>query len=183
MLLAICKSLGRATPQVHFLGGSIALIEKHGFMYLNAFAMGKLFFPSHNYKFERKVELRTFFWVCVIWETHFTGIISSWTFFFFFLSFCLLFFSRAAPSAYGGSQATDLIGAVAAGLHQSHSNEASKPHLWPTPELLTATPDPLTHWARPGIKPTTSWFLVRFVNHWGTTGTPSWTFLSHTVVV
>ena len=30
----------------------------------------------------------------------------------------------------------------------------------------------LTHWARPGIEPTTSWFLVRFVNHWVTTGTP-----------
>ena len=25
---------------------------------------------------------------------------------------------------------------------------------------------------RPGIKPTTSWFLVGFVNHWATTGTP-----------
>ena len=24
----------------------------------------------------------------------------------------------------------------------------------------------LTHWARPGIEPTTSWFLVGFVNHW-----------------
>ena len=28
-----------------------------------------------------------------------------------------------------------------------------------------------THWARPGIKPATSWFLVRFANHWATTGT------------
>ena len=31
----------------------------------------------------------------------------------------------------------------------------------------------LTHWARPGIKPLTSWFLVGFVNHWATIGTPS----------
>jgi len=30
----------------------------------------------------------------------------------------------------------------------------------------------LTHWARPGIEPSTSWFLVGFVNHWATTGTP-----------
>ena len=31
----------------------------------------------------------------------------------------------------------------------------------------------LTYWARPGIKPATSWFLVGFVNHWATTGTPT----------
>ena len=30
----------------------------------------------------------------------------------------------------------------------------------------------LTHWARPGTKPATSWFLVGFVNHCTTTGTP-----------
>ena len=35
--------------------------------------------------------------------------------------FCRFAFSRAAPMAYGGSQARDLILAVAAGLHQSHS--------------------------------------------------------------
>ena len=34
----------------------------------------------------------------------------------------------------------------------------------------------LTHWARPGIEPKTSWFLVEFVNHWATTGTPSMNF-------
>jgi len=44
--------------------------------------------------------------------------------------FCVLWgffaFSRAAPVAYGGSQARGLIGAVAAGLRQSHSNLGSK---------------------------------------------------------
>ena len=30
----------------------------------------------------------------------------------------------------------------------------------------------LTHWARPGIVPASSWMLVGFVNHWATTGTP-----------
>ena len=45
--------------------------------------------------------------------------------FFFFLTviylfiFCLFAISRAAPAAYGGSQARGLIGAVAAGLHHS----------------------------------------------------------------
>ena len=41
-------------------------------------------------------------------------------FFFFFLFVCLFF--RAAPAAYGGSQARGQIGVIAAGLHHSHSN-------------------------------------------------------------
>ena len=55
-------------------------------------------------------------------------------------TFCLF---RAAPMAYGGFQARGLIGAVAvaAGLRHSHSNARSKPHLWPTPQLM-AMPDP-----------------------------------------
>ena len=80
---------------------------------------------------------------------------------FFLFFFCLSAFSRSTPTAYGGSQARGLIGDVAAGLRQSHSNAGS-----------------LTHWARPGIKPETSWFLVGFVNHWATTGTPTSFFSS-----
>ena len=48
---------------------------------------------------------------------------------------------RAAPMAYGGSQARGLIGAVAAGLRQSHSNARSEPCLRTTPQLA-ATLDP-----------------------------------------
>ena len=55
----------------------------------------------------------------------------------FFLGGCF----RAVLSAYGGSQARGLIGATAAGLHHSHGNMESEPHLRPTPQL-TATPDP-----------------------------------------
>ena len=58
--------------------------------------------------------------------------------------FCVcvfLAFSRAAPVAYGGSQVRGLIGAIAAGPCQSHSNTRSELHLRPTPQL-TATPDP-----------------------------------------
>ena len=76
----------------------------------------------------------------------------SWLYWFFLL-FCFVF--RAAPTAYGSSQAKDQIGAIAAGLFHSHSNVR-----------------PLTHWARPGIEPTYSWILVRFVNCWATEGTP-----------
>ena len=70
-------------------------------------------------------------------ERHFR-VISS-LFFFFFLF-------RAAPLAYGGSRARGWIGVMAAGLYHSHSNRS------------------LTHWARPGIEPETSWFPVRFVS-------------------
>ena len=54
----------------------------------------------------------------------------------FFVSiylFVLIF--RASPTAYGGSQASGQIRAVAADLGHSHSNAGSKPQ-------LTATPDP-----------------------------------------
>ena len=50
-------------------------------------------------------------------------------------------FFRAIPGAHVGSQARGRIGAVATGLHQSHSNAGSKPSLQPIPQL-TATPDP-----------------------------------------
>ena len=56
-------------------------------------------------------------------------------FFFFFV------FSRAAPEAYGGSQARGLIRAAATSLCQSHRNSGSELCLWPTPQL-TAMPDP-----------------------------------------
>ena len=70
---------------------------------------------------------------------------SHWRVLFHFYLFIYLFglfaFSRADPMAYGGSQARGLIGAVATGLRQSHSNAGSKPHLQPIPQL-TATLDP-----------------------------------------
>ena len=58
-----------------------------------------------------------------------------------FLSFLFLFgLFRAAPAACGHSQAWGQIGAAAAGLHHSHSNARSEPHLRPSPQLM-ATPD------------------------------------------
>ena len=56
--------------------------------------------------------------------------------------------------------------------HHSHSNAVgSEPGLWPTPQPM-ATPDPLTHWTRPGIEPTSTWILVRFI-----TTEPRWKLL------
>ena len=59
--------------------------------------------------------------------------------FLFFLFSIFLF--RASLEAHGGSQARDQVEATAAGLHHSHSNAGSEPHLQTTPQL-TATPDP-----------------------------------------
>ena len=53
--------------------------------------------------------------------------------FYFFYFYFLLF--RAVPVAYGSSQGRGQIGAIAAGLHHSHSNVGSEPHLQPTPQL------------------------------------------------
>ena len=61
-----------------------------------------------------------------------------------FLFFCLF---RVTPTAYGGSQANGRIWAIAVALRHNHSNTRS-----------------LTHWVRPGIKPASSWILVRFVS-------------------
>ena len=51
---------------------------------------------------------------------------------FFCLLLLLLFlsfvFSKATPTAYGGSQARGRIGAIATGLHHSHSNARSLTH-------------------------------------------------------
>ena len=62
-------------------------------------------------------------------------------YFYLFIYFCLFAFLRAAPAAYGGSQARGRIVAVAASLRYSNSNVGSEPHLRPTPQLI-AMPDP-----------------------------------------
>ena len=95
-------------------------------------------------------------------------------FFFFFglLSFFVVVvvaISWAAPAAYGGSQARGWIGAEATGLCQSHSN--ADPYT-----TAHGNARSLTHWARAGTEPATSWFLVGFVNHFATTGTPQTSF-------
>jgi len=53
--------------------------------------------------------------------------------FFFLLLFAI---SWAAPAVYGGSQARGPIGAIAAGLHQSHSNMGLEPRLRTTAQLM-----------------------------------------------
>ena len=48
---------------------------------------------------------------------------------FIFIFIFLSVFFRAAPAAYGGSQAGGRVGAVAAGLRHSHSHTNSEPCL------------------------------------------------------
>ena len=88
-------------------------------------------------------------------------------FLFYFLNYLLHYLFifllfRAAPAAYGGSQPRCHVWATTAGLHHSHSNAGSELHLWPTAAHGNA--GSLTQWARPGIEPLASWFLVVFVS-------------------
>ena len=55
----------------------------------------------------------------------------------------IIFLFRAAPVAYGSSQARGQIRAAAAGLQYSHSNGGSETSLQPTLQF-TATLDPCT---------------------------------------
>ena len=77
---------------------------------------------------------------------------------------------RASPTAYGSSLARGRIGAVVTSLRHSHSH---KQRQMPAESVnytqLRAMLDPLTHWARPGIKLASSWMLVEFV-----TTEPQW---------
>ena len=61
----------------------------------------------------------------------FIFILFYYLFIYLFIFFGLFAFSRAAPEAYGGSQARSRIGAVAAGLCYSHSNMESELRLQP----------------------------------------------------
>ena len=79
-----------------------------------------------------------------------------------FLFVCFFLF-RTAPGAYGCSQARGQIRVAPAGLHHNHSNMGSKPYLWPMLQFA-AMWGSLTYWARPGIKPASSWTLRRVLN-------------------
>ena len=82
-------------------------------------------------------------------------------FFFFFISFLLF---RAAPIAYGGSQARGLIRAVAAGLHHSQPLQRQIQATSATYTTAHINAGSLTHWGRPGMEPATSWFLVGLIS-------------------
>ena len=88
--------------------------------FLGFFFYYSWFTVSYQYQYIAKWPGHTYIFI----HTH------THTFFFFFGLFA---FCRAAPMAYGSSQARGLIGAVATGLRQSHSNVRSELHLQPSP--------------------------------------------------
>ena len=96
-----------------------------------------------------------------------------WFFFVCLFVFCFLFLFTATTMVYGSSQKRGQIGAAAASLHHSHSNNRSEPYLWPT--TTCSNTGSLTHWVRPGIQPTSSWrphwVLINPLSHSGN----SWT--------
>ena len=81
-----------------------------------------------------------------------------YTFFFFF---CLF---RTVPATYRGSQARGLIGAVATSLHHSQPQQRQIQATSTTYTTAHRNTRSLTHQARSGIKPASSWILDRFIS-------------------
>ena len=106
--------------------------------------------PKKQKRKRKKYTLRTLSYMMVLKGLSFLSCLLSCL-----LSFFSFFFFRAAPMACGSSQSGGQSRAAAAGLYHSHGNTGS-----------------LTYWARPGIKPKSSWILAGFLNHWATTRTP-----------
>ena len=70
-------------------------------------------------------------WLFIILFYLFYFILFYFILFYFILFYFILLF-RDTPMEYGGSQARDQVSAIATGLHHSHSNKGSEPHLRPT---------------------------------------------------
>ena len=87
----------------------------------------------------------------------------------------ILFFDfllfRAKPVAYGGSQPRGWIGA-ASGWPTPQPQQCKIPAMSVAYTTAHGNTGFSTRWVRPGIEPASSWFLVGFVNHCTTTGTP-----------
>ena len=82
---------------------------------------------------------------------------------FIYLLFLFIYFFlfRAAFMAYGGSQARGQIGAGRPiPQPQQHGIQATSVIY----TMAHGNAGSLTHWARPGFKPASSWILIRFVS-------------------
>ena len=97
---------------------------------------------GHLHVFFGEISIWVFYPCFFNWVACFSFLFFSF-FFFWLLLFCFVLFClfRAASMAYVSSKVRGQIGAIAAGLHHSHSNEGSYPHLGPTLQL-TAMPGP-----------------------------------------
>ena len=82
---------------------------------------------------------------------------------------------RGIPMAYGGSQTRGQIGDVVTGRPTPQPQQHLTPAASATYTTAHSSAGSLTHWVRPGIKPVSSWILVRFVSicfPWAMTRTP-----------
>ena len=61
--------------------------------------------------------------------------------YFILFDFLIFYFFEGCTCSIWRFPGYGRIGAAAAGLHHSHSNARSEPHLWPIPQLM-AIPDP-----------------------------------------
>ena len=75
------------------------------------------------------------------------------------LSFIFLMLFSTTPAGYGSAQARGWIGAVAAPL--AYTTATAMPSVTYTESHSNV--GSLTHWVGPGIKPASSWILLRFV--------------------
>ena len=103
--------------------------------------------------------------ICFPWP-HFLGWVNFGSISCFILCKISLFIYlfRAAHAAYGSSQSRSLIRAAAACWPAPQSQQC-----WIQASSVSYTTalshtGSLTHWARPGSKPTSSWILIRFVS-------------------
>ena len=108
--------------------------------------------------------------------------------FYFILFFVFFPFLGLLPQHMEVPRPRGWIGAITAGL----CPQPQQLGIWAMSATYTtahSNAGSLTHWARPGIQPETSWFLVGFVNHWAMMGTPGscwnfkkkkWTYIKRT---
>ena len=91
---------------------------------------------------------------------------------------CLFLLLRAAPVAYRSSQARGRIGAAAANFATATARQDLTQVCDLHTHILDCKAEYLTHWAKTGMEPTTSWILFPCIPHWPTMGT-SWKEILH----
>ena len=135
----------------------------------------KWIWPSELFNFCEYFSMKSIMYLCILRVVKFLAESDTWLKFslmtgslhiIFIMSLGLFCLFRATPTAYGGSQASGPVGAVASGLHHSHRT-------WDLSCVcdLQLMARSLTLWARLGIKPVSSWIPVGFVSRWAMKGT------------
>ena len=116
--------------------------------------VNQLYF-NKTLKMDKKECISMYNWVTLLYSRNWHSIVNQ----LYFNNFFFLF--RAAPTAYGDSQAQDRIVAIAAGLYHSHSDVGATSVTYTTAQGNARS---LTHWERPEMEPATSCFLVGFAS-------------------